>query len=526
MSRRRRVLSQGAHVLVILSALLTAAWAEDEFAKAARLESSGEYEAAIAEYESFLANSPQDRLAPLAAMAVANIQNLEFENTEAAIIAYDRVLQDYGKSEWASEAARRKGECLQSKEQWEAAAAAYGLALTLVGQAETNVSTEWVNEVSLAAADCFYELGDRSKVVETYEQALARSLPPHSEASILYRLADSYEANDQLEKAAANYARIIEEYPFAQVFDQAMEKQELVQQYTDISWEPYLTYHQTAANFRNRQFAEAIPKCTEVLTTSQNPLLRQCAEYRRIVAETTIDGDFTRGSAALDSLLGSIEDRRTMPNAEQQLQRFQQVAALEARTKEAPEDIANLRALGGMYLQFRSTEKAVETLEKARSLRGEDPQLSLLLGYGYAQAGRGEEAAQAFGEYLAENPNDANTLNMIGYTYLGLGDTETAITYFRRYVEAAPDDANAHDSLGEGLLRAGRLEEAAAEYGQAVAMDSSFSNSYFMLGDIYRQQGQNEKAKWAYEEFLGLIPAGGQAEQARAALGELNAGDN
>jgi tetratricopeptide (TPR) repeat protein len=525
MSRRPKVLSQGAHVLVILSALLTAAWAEDEFAKAARLESSGEYEAAIAEYESFLSNNPQDRLAPLAAMTVANIQNLALENTEAAIIGYDRVLKEYGQSEWASEAARRKGECLQSSEQWEAAATAYGLALTLVGQAP-DISTNWVNEVSLAAADCYYELGDRSQVIETYEQALERSLPPHSEASILYRLADSYEANSQLEKAAASYARIIEEYPFAQVFDQAMGKQELVQQYEDIAWEPYLTYHQTAADFRNRQFLEAIPKCTEVLTTSQNPLLRQCAEYRRIVAQTTTDGDFTRGSAELDSLLGSIEDRRTMPNAEQQLQRFQQVADLEALAQNEPENVTHLRTLGGMYLQFRSTEKAVGTLEKAKSLGEEDPQLSLLLGYGYAQAGRGEEAAQAFGEYLTENPNDANTLNMIGYTYLGLGDTETAITYFRRYVEAAPDDANAHDSLGEGLLRAGRLEEAAAEYEQAVAMDSSFSNSYFMLGDIYRQQGEIGKAKWAYEEFLGLIPAGGQAEQARAALGELDAGDN
>jgi tetratricopeptide (TPR) repeat protein len=512
-------------MLLCLSVLLSTTWAQDEFAKASRLESSGDYKAAILQYESFLENRPQDRLAPLAAMAVANIQNLELEDTEAAIVAYDRVLQEYGQSEWASEAARRKGECLQSKEHWKEAAAAYGLALSLVGQAETDVSTEWVNEVSLAAADCFYELGDRSQVIETYEQAMDRSLPPHSEASILYRLADSYEANDQMEKAALSYARIIEEFPFAQVFDQAMGKQELVQEYADISWEPYLTYRQTGTDFRDGQFEEAISRCEEVLGSSQNPLLRQCAEYRRIVAQTTVEGDFTRGSAKLDSLLSSIEDRQTMPNAEQQLQRLQQVATLETRVKEAPEEIANLRTLGGMYLQFRSTAKAVETLERAKNLGGEDTQLSLLLGYGYAQAGQSENAAEAFAAYLAENPNDANTLNMIGYTYLGLGDMDTAIAYFRRYVEAAPDDANAHDSLGEGLLRAGRLEEAAAEYEKAVSMDSSFSNSYFMLGDVYRQCGENEKAKWAYQEFLELTPSGRQAEQARVALGELEAGE-
>jgi tetratricopeptide (TPR) repeat protein len=355
---------------------------------------------------------------------------------------------------------------------------------------------------------------------------LERSLPPHSEASILYRLADSYEASDQVEKAALTYARIIEEFPFAEAFDLAMEKQEVVEQYTDISWGPYLSYHETATDFRNGQFAEAIPKCVEILETSQNPLLNQCAEYRRIVAQTIMDGNYTRGTAELDSLLDNLEDRRTMPNAEQQFQRFQQVAGLEAQASSEPDNVAHLRTLGGMYLQFRSTDRAIEMLEKARSLGGEDPQLSLLLGYGYARAGQGEQAAEAFGEYLTENPNDANTLNMIGYTYLGLGDTESAITYFRRYVEAAPDDANAHDSLGEGLMRAGRLDEAAAEYERAVAMDSSFSNSYFMLGDIYRQLDETEKSKQAYHEFLELIPSGRQAEQARLALQELEAGES
>jgi tetratricopeptide (TPR) repeat protein len=510
--------------LVAVACLLAAggmALAQEQFREAAALQAAGEFDAAAEIYESFLSEQPDDALAPLAAVTVANIQYLGKQDTAAAIAAYDRVLRDYPTSTWAAEAARRKGECLQATEQWAGAGEAYGQALELAGQGEDPPSTEWVNEVSLAAADCFYEMGDRSKVIGMYERALEQRLPPHSAAAVLYRLGDSYESDGQLEKAARQYARVIEEYPFTQSYDLAFAKREMIEQHTQLDWQPYEAYAQTTTDFRNRDYQAVMDRTQAILDGSDNPTLRQCATYRRIIAETTLSGDFTRGSQRLDSLLSTLPDRRMMPNAADRLAQFERVAVLEAEACEAPEDATVLRRLGEMYLRSGSSARAVEALEKALAVSPEDEQAHLLLGFSYAQSQRAEEAVDAFDYYFDRNPSEAGTLNQVGYTYLQLGDAETAISYFKRYVEAAPDDANAHDSLGEGYLNAGRLEDAAREYQRAIEMDPSFTNSYFMLAGVYRQLERNEDAALTYREFLELSPLGAQAEQARQALSEM-----
>jgi tetratricopeptide (TPR) repeat protein len=495
--------------------------AQDQLREAAALEAAGDFDAAVEKYEAFITEHPDDHLAPLAAVTVANIHYLAKEDLDAAVAAYDRVLESYGESAWAAEAARRKGECLQAQEQWLEAGDAFGRALELAGLGEDPPTTEWINEVSLAAANCYYELGDRSRVIGAFEKALQQSMPPHSTAAVLYRLADSYESNGEAEKAAEHYAKVIEEYPFSRSFDQAYGKRELVEQHVDLDWRPYEAYAQTTTDFRNRDYQAVVDRAKEIVGDTDNSVLRQCATYRKIVAETTITGDFTRGTQQLDSLLGSLTDRRAMPNAEQQLAQFERVAELEAQACDSPEDPTVLRRLGEMYLRSRSMSRAAEALEKALAAEPEDEQTHLLLGFAYAGSQRADEATEAFDYYFDRNPGEAGTLNQVGYTYLQLGDAETAITYFKRYVEAAPDDANAHDSLGEGYLTAGRLEDAAREYERAVEMDPAFSNSHFMLGNVYRQMEDHEKAAAAYQRFLELSPSGAQADQARQALHEM-----
>ncbi len=494
---------------------------QEQLREAAALEAAGEFDAALETYESFLNDHPNDDLAPLAAVTVGNIYYLAKEDLDAAVIAYDRVLDAYGGSAWAAEAARRKGECLQAREQWAGAGEAYGKALELAGQGEDPPTTEWINEVSLAAADCYYEMGDRSQVIGAYERALEQKLPPHSAAAVLYRLADSYETSGDPELAAERYATVIEEYPFSRTFDQAFGKRELVEQYIELDWPSYEAYAQTATDFRNRDYQAVVDRTGEILASSDNSVLRQCATYRRIVAETSLNGDFTAGTSRLDSLLSSLADRRMMPNAQEQLAQFERVAVLEQQACETPDDPTVLRRLGEMYLRSRAATRAAETLEKALTASPEDEQAHLLLGFAYAASQRADEATEAFDYYFDRNPSEAGTLNQVGYTYLQLGDAETAISYFKRYVEAAPEDANAHDSLGEGYLNAGRLEDAAREYERAIEMDPSFTNPYFMLGGVYRQLERVEDATSIYEQFLELSPSGAQAEQARQALSEM-----
>jgi tetratricopeptide (TPR) repeat protein len=493
--------------------------------QAAAFERAGKPEAAIAAYASFLDRQPQDRLAPVAAYAVANLRCLALHDTIGAIPAYERVSRDYPASELAAEAARRQAECLQGRKLWAEAGEAYARALTLAGQGPVNAapSPDWINEVSLGVADCFSQTGDQRRVIQAYEQALAGPMAPQPAATALLRLGDAYEKLEEPEPAAACYARIVEEYPFAGVFDAAVGKRAVIDRYRSLDWTPYLIYRRTSADFARRDYAAAPARCDSILALSRNAPLRACAAYRKIVAETQSQGDFRGGHRRLSALLDSLPDPRTMPNARRQLEQYQEIAAAEERAAAHAEDAASQSALGGLYLQLGLPGPAARALERAVALAPEDAETRLLYGYACNASGQAEPALAAFQFYLERHPEDANALNQIGYALLQQGEATQALVYFRRYAELEPDDANAHDSLAEGLLNAGNLAESASEYAKALEINPSFTNSRFMLAQVYRRMGSNEKAIATYRRFLELVPEGAQADDARAALEELGA---
>jgi tetratricopeptide (TPR) repeat protein len=484
-------------------------------------ERAGVPPAAVVAYRKVWEQHPQDRLAPVAAYAAANLLASVLHDTTTAIPTYDRILNDYPVSELAAEAARRKAECLQGRKQWADAGAAYALALTYAGQGPAPQSGTWMNEVANGVADCYYRMGDRHRAVSVYQRVLEGPIAPQPAAAALYRLGDTYEALGDSADAAASFARVVEEYPFATVFEDAVARRALIDRYRKVDWAPYLTYARTTGDFARRDLAAVPARCDSVLAGSQSPALRACAEFRKIVAETQTSGDYTAGNLRLQALLDGLPDPRAMPNAATQLEQYQMLAAAEKRAASLPNDAAAQSALGGLYLQFGVAARAVGPLETALRLDPENAATHLLYGYACSAAGRPEDALAAFEFYIARNPNDSDVLNQVGYALLRLGQNDHAIGFFERLVALAPDDANAHDSLGEGYLNAGRLPDAAAQYEKALALDPSFTNSQFMLGEVYGRMGEKEKAIAAYQRYLTLSPDGGQAGEAHAALDRL-----
>ncbi|MBD3237802.1 MAG: tetratricopeptide repeat protein [Candidatus Eisenbacteria bacterium] len=515
-----RVASIAATTGLAAALLLTAAaeQATESFDRAARLELAGEYEQARDLYERVAREAPQGPHAPLAAYAAGNLRYLQLDDIEGAAAAYAGLVADYPQSPYAAEAARRRGECLVALERWSEAAEAYGQALALGGAAQADVSPEWINEVSLAAADCYYELGDRGRVIEVYEQALSAAPAPPVAAALRLRLAHCHESEGEAPAAAREYARILREHPHAPAFDEAIAKRALIEPHCSLDWAPLEAYAQTSRDFRARDFSGALERCEQVLAESENEALRTCARYRQILAETVVRGDFTTGAQRLADLLERLDDPRALPNAEQRLAGLRRVAGLEAEARADSADAGVLTALGGAYLHAGAVARAIEVLERGRAEAPEEADLLRLLGTAYSLAGRREEAREAFDRYLTQNPDDTQALNRVGYACLQSGDPESALTYFERYVELAPEEANAHDSYGEGLMNAGRLEEAVAQYERAVELDPSFYNAWYMLGDLYARLGRSSDSVAAYRRALDLSPADPRSAAAEAVL--------
>ena len=538
MDTRQMIPGRTGVVLLCLILITSLAWAHDPFEAATAQTMAGDYQSALKEYEAFLAEHPRDRLSPIAAMAAGNIHYLALDDLDAALGFYERVLSKYPQSPWATEAARRSAECLEAREEWAQAGAAYVKALALASRAgaespaaisargaaagaSAGAMATWINEVSLLAANCFYQLGDRQRVIETYEQVLKGSLPPESRATTLYRLADCYDSAGEPRKAAERYVQVIENHPWADEFALALSRRELITRHHTLDWDIYETYNRIKPPHRGIPYDEIMRECDTVLAGGGSQALHMAAEYAKILAGTVLETNYTEGSRKLRSFLNNLPAEYAIPNSEAMLDHLSHGAELESAVRDYPEDATALRRLGTVYLRSRSSAKAVEMFERALALDPDNDEILLNLGYAYAAEGRADDAAEPFRTYLERHPQNTDVLNQIGYTYIGQGNPEGALPYFLRYVELAPDEANAHDSLGECYLRAGRPEDAKREYEKAIELDPSFFNSHFMLIGIYRQLKDEQKAVEACRRFLELAPTGPQAEQARAILQEL-----
>ncbi len=496
--------------------------APSEFDRAARLAMAGDYEGASREYRSFLDRAPNDRLSPIAAMAVANIYLDVLGDSAEAIPWLDRVVKSYPASSWAPEAARAKGRCEESQRKWMAAGETYMLAIDLAAENKEDFSDQWMNDVTFSAANSFFTAGDRPRQIAAYRKVLDGSPPPEVAATSLFRLAESFEQEGDAETAAESYARIVREHPGSPLFDAAIRKRPVIEKHANLDWASYEKYAEGTALVRRQDFAGALRNTEEMLASEIDPALRECLDYRKITLETAQAGDYGEGCRRLREYIDQHPTGQRTALARRTLeQNWGPIADLETVTREHPDDAEAWGNLGMACVQARAGTKAVAALEKAAALDPQDAQTHLGLGYAYSLVRRNDEAAKAFEFYLQQNPNDENALNLIGYSYLGLGQADKAIPYFERYARLAPEDANSHDSLGEGYLNAGRLEDAAREYERALALNPTFANSQFMLGGVYQQMGSAEKAIEAYRRFLELSPGGPQVDEARNAIQQL-----
>jgi tetratricopeptide (TPR) repeat protein len=510
---------------VFLIARIVAASTPPEFDRAARLGLAGDHDGAIGAYESFLKAHPKDRLSPVAATAIANLHLAGRGDSTAALSAFERVLSEYPDSPLALEAALRKGECADGRGDHTLAAAAYEEALRLAGTSRESADEAWVNRVAEAAARAYADAGEPRKAIDAYQGMLAKFSAPEIAAVAHFRMGECFESLGDESKAAGEFLFVIERYPSSMLFGEALAKREIIEKHHTTDWAPYEIYSEATGILR-QEYARALALTDSLLAMGVNPALRECAEYRKISLETAIAGDYTGGCRRLDAFIRSHPGGLRTEYARNTLeQNWRPIAELEVQVRETPDDAGALMALGQMYAQVRSAARAVEVLEKARSLAPDEADLHFTLGYTYMQLGRTEDSVKAFDFYLERNPDDLTALNLIGYQYMSSGRAEQALPYFERYAAAAPDDPNAHDSLGEGLLGAGRLDESAREYEKAIALDPGFSNSHFMLGRVYHDLGNRERSAEAYRRFLELVSDGPQADEARAALAETGGGE-
>ena len=127
------------------------------------------------------------------------------------------------------------------------------------------------------------------------------------------------------------------------------------------------------------------------------------------------------------------------------------------------------------------------------------------LGRVLRQAGRNNEALDAFLAYHAKAPGDFQGTAQVGASLTELGRLEEAERYLREAL-AGQDDARTHYNLGVALSGMSRPAEAGAEYRRAIERDPYFVDARNNLAALLAREGRLAEASAELTRVLQIEP--------------------
>ncbi|BAI76553.1 TPR repeat-containing protein (plasmid) [Azospirillum sp. B510] len=113
--------------------------------------------------------------------------------------------------------------------------------------------------------------------------------------------------------------------------------------------------------------------------------------------------------------------------------------------------------------------QAEADLQRALTLRPDEPSLLNFLGYSWIDRGEHLDKARAMVERAVElRPRDGYIVDSLGWALYKLGDYDAAVAKLERAVELKPGDPTINDHLGDAYWRAGRRNEARFQWTRAL----------------------------------------------------------
>lgn len=163
-------------------------------------------------------------------------------------------------------------------------------------------------------------------------------------------------------------------------------------------------------------------------------------------------------------------------------------------------------------------EPALATLEKARALEGDKPDLLYQMAVSYYYLGKFAQAAGACETVTHLAPRDDRAYLLDGLSKLELKEMGAARAAIERAVALSPKSALYHRELGVTLFRIGELTSSKVEFDRALTLDPHAVQAYYWRAQVLDQKGEPQRAIEDLETSIALEPKFLEAYSALAKL--------
>ena len=170
-------------------------------------------------------------------------------------------------------------------------------------------------------------------------------------------------------------------------------------------------------------------------------------------------------------------------------------------------DAAAAFEAGNKHLGAGKFAAAAEAFSRANALDSTQATYPYHLGIALQLQGRFQEAGNAFGLALAQDPDHLYSLIAFGkMIYDVQGDTKTATNMLKRALEIDSTSAEARYSLGLVLAREGFNAEAIPHLARVAETEPGLEQVLTELGMAHLQEGELEAAEKAFRRAIGTTP--------------------
>jgi tetratricopeptide (TPR) repeat protein len=224
------------------------------------------------------------------------------------------------------------------------------------------------------------------------------------------------------------------------------------------------------------------------------------------------------GSAEIQFLLGRVHqaagDRKRAEEA------YRKAIALN------PNLTAPYIALGQLYGSSQDYPRAITELDKALAANPDQPAALMLWSIAQHMGGDAGKARNGYEKLVKANPRFAPASNNLAWMLAEEGkDLPRAFLLAQSARDAAPEDPQVADTLGWVLYKQGAYPRAAALFQEAAEKLPTNAEVLYHLGLAQAKLGKSKEARAALEKSLQISAAYPGAEEAKATLAALPAGN-
>lgn len=203
---------------------------------------------------------------------------------------------------------------------------------------------------------------------------------------------------------------------------------------------------------------------------------------------------------------------------------LKELTQLLSKYKLSPREQANAYgAIGEIYTHTGDLHKAIENLEKGRSLASDNVALLNFLAQTYNRAGQREQARRMFQDALSKDPNNPRTMNNLAYLMADLGtDLDQALTLANRAKQRLPNLVEVSDTIGWIYLKKNLSDSASdvfRDLNSKVPDNATFRLHYCMA---LAQKGDKAGASRECHTAMNLKPSKEDLDQIKQVLARVS----